>query len=77
MCGSSRSTTVLHRRLAAIIKYYNVTFSDVVSGGLHVISLAGQDAVLATASRNGKIEPTALYKQLMGGLRVGCTFGGR
>ena len=29
------------------------------------ISLAGQDAVLATASRNGKIEPTALYKQLI------------
>ena len=57
--------SVLHRRLAAIIKHYNVTFSDAVSGGLHIVSLAGQDAVLATASRNGKIEPTALYKQLI------------
>ena len=57
--------SVLHRRLAAIVKHYNVTFNDAVSGGLHLISFAGQDAVLATASRNGKIEPTALYKQLI------------
>src|SRR5205823_782692 len=33
--------------------------------GLHLISLAGKDAVLATASRNGKIEPTPLYRQIL------------
>ncbi len=38
-------------------------FSDVIKGGLQLISFAGQDAVLATANRSGKIEPTALYKQ--------------
>jgi RecA-family ATPase len=56
---------VLHRRLAAIIKHYQVTFSDIVKGGLHLISLAGQDAVLAAAGRKGKIESTTLYKQLL------------
>jgi RecA-family ATPase len=56
---------VLHRRLAAIIKHYQVNFSDAIKGGLHLISLAGQDTVVATASRSGKIEPTALYKQLI------------
>jgi RecA-family ATPase len=56
---------VLHRRLAAIVEHYQTTFSDTVKGGLHLISLAGQDAVLVTAGRSGKIEPTALYKQLI------------
>jgi RecA-family ATPase len=54
---------VLHRRLAAIAEHYSVRFADLVRDGLHLISLAGQDAVLATA-RNGKIRPTPLYKQL-------------
>jgi RecA-family ATPase len=56
---------VIHRRLAAITNHYQVTFGDLIKGGLHLISLAGQDAVLAAASRNGKIEPTPLYKQLL------------
>jgi RecA-family ATPase len=56
---------VLHRRLAAIIQHYGVSFSDLIRGGLHLISLAGEDAVLATASRNGKVEPTQLYRQIL------------
>jgi RecA-family ATPase len=55
---------VMHRRLAAITNHYGVTFNDLIKGGLHLISLVGEDAVLATASRGGKIEPTALYKQI-------------
>jgi len=55
---------VMHRRLAMITKHYNVTFDDLINGGLHLISLVGEDAVLATASRSGKIEPTARYKQI-------------
>ncbi len=54
----------LHRRLAAILDHYHVSFADVVGGGLHLMSLAGQDAVLAAATRSGKIEPTALYRRL-------------
>jgi RecA-family ATPase len=36
-----------------------------IRGGLHVVSLFGRDAVLATPTRNGKIEPTPLYRQLL------------
>ena len=56
---------VLHRRLAAITRHYKVSFSDLIRGGLHLISLAGEDAVLATASRSGKVEPTQLYNQIL------------
>lgn len=53
--------TVIHRRLASIVKQYNVRYSDLIAGGLNLISLAGQDAVLATTTRGGRIEPTPLY----------------
>lgn len=56
---------VLHIRLAAILKYYGATFADAVKGGLHLISLVGHDAVLGAPTRNGRIEPTTLYKQLL------------
>jgi RecA-family ATPase len=56
--------TVIHRRLAAIAKHYGVSFADLIKSGLHLISLVGQDALLATASRSGKIEPTPLYNRI-------------
>jgi RecA-family ATPase len=56
---------VIHRRLAMIAAHYTVTFADMIRGGLHVISMFGHDAVLATPARNGKIEPTPLYRQLL------------
>jgi RecA-family ATPase len=56
---------VLHRRLAAICRHYGVAFADLIKGGLHLMSLADKDAVLATVSRNGKVEPTPLYQQLL------------
>jgi RecA-family ATPase len=55
----------IHRRLVAILDHYRATFEDVHKGGLHLISLAGHNAVLAIAGRAGKIEPTPLYKQLL------------
>src|SRR5215831_8864738 len=55
---------VMHQRLAAITKHYNVTFKDLIKGGLHLLSLSGQDGVLAVASRSGKIEPTPRYQQI-------------
>jgi RecA-family ATPase len=57
--------TTLHIRLAAILKHYGATFADAIKGGLHTMSLAGKDAVLAVPGRGGKIEPTTLYKQLL------------
>ena len=55
----------IHRRLAAIATHYGVRFEDMTRGGLHVVSLFGRDAVLATPTRNGKVEPTRLYRQLL------------
>jgi RecA-family ATPase len=59
---------VIHRRLASIVKHYNASnptrFADLFNSGLHLLSLAGQDTVLATASRGGKIQSTPLYNQL-------------
>jgi hypothetical protein len=55
----------IHRRLAAIATHYGTSFENMIAGGLHVISMFGRDAVLATPTRNGKIEPTPLYRQLL------------
>src|SRR5262249_31652606 len=56
---------IIHRRLAAVGTHYGASFEDMIRGGLHVVSLFGRDAVLATPTRNGKIEPTPLYRQLL------------
>src|SRR5262249_31790571 len=48
-----------------ICRHYDVTFADLIKGGLHTMSLVGRDAVLATASRSGKVEPTPFYRQLL------------
>jgi RecA-family ATPase len=55
----------LHRRLAAICQHYGVTFRELIDGGLHLVSLAGDDAVLATTTKGGKIQPTQRYSQLL------------
>jgi RecA-family ATPase len=56
---------VIHRRLAAVANHFQVTFKELATAGLHLLSFAGKDAVLATFSRNGKIEATALYRQIL------------
>jgi hypothetical protein len=54
---------VVHKRLADILRHYGSDFDQLVD--LHLISLLGQDAVLAEANRSGKIEPTPLYRELL------------
>jgi RecA-family ATPase len=56
---------VMHARMAAIVRHYDTTFTELIKGGLHLVSLAGKDALLATATHSGKIEPTPLYRQLL------------
>ena len=56
---------VLHRRLKAIAAHYGVGITEMIRAGLHLVSWRGSDATLATVARNGKIEPTPLYKQLL------------
>jgi RecA-family ATPase len=59
------SEKILHRRLKAIGTHYGVTLTDMARAGLYVTSWAGEDAVLAVVAKNGKIEPTPRYRQLL------------
>jgi AAA domain len=52
----------LHRRLSLILNQYGATFEDLKD--LHPLSLAGQDALLATPDRSGLMKPTRLFDQL-------------
>src|SRR5262249_48161267 len=71
---------VLHHRMAAIVEHYRTeekkedfrlatangtTFAKLIKGGLHLMSFAGQEALLATTTHSGKIEPTPLYHQIL------------
>jgi len=53
----------INRRLEDIAKHYGVTRAD-LKASLHVISLAGKDAILGAADRSSQIKPTALFAQL-------------
>jgi RecA-family ATPase len=52
----------LHRRLDAIVRHYGVSFADLAD--LHVLCLAGQDALLTTARRDGLMTPTKLFTRV-------------
>jgi archaellum biogenesis ATPase FlaH len=52
------------RRLATICRNYGVAIRDVVER-LHILSLHGKPALLATASREGVVSPTPLYGWLL------------
>lgn len=55
---------VMHRRLAAVVRHYGVSFTQLAKGGLQLISKVGEDCILATASRSGILMPTGLYNEL-------------
>jgi hypothetical protein len=56
---------VLHRRCGALVQHYGVRFCE-LAAHLTLVSLVGEDAVLAApARRTGIIEPTRLYKWLL------------
>jgi RecA-family ATPase len=54
----------LHRRMDAIARWHNAPLAD-FKDQLHILSLAGQDAVLGHEDRNGLIKPTPLFHQLV------------
>ena len=63
--GAEDDADELHRRLTAIAGHYSVKFSDLIAGGLHLLSFAGADAVLAIPDRQGKVQPTPLFERLL------------
>jgi RecA-family ATPase len=50
--------------LKAIAAHYDTDITEMIQRGLRLISWRGRDATLAFV-RNGKIEPTPLYRQLL------------
>jgi RecA-family ATPase len=54
----------LHRRLADIATHFGTPLAE-LTDGLHILALAGQDAALGYANRNGLILPTPLFHRLM------------
>lgn len=53
---------VIHRRLEPILDHYEESSSALED--LHILSLAGKGAVMATSDRNGVVQPTALYHEI-------------
>jgi RecA-family ATPase len=63
--GAEDDEDELHIRLVAIAEHYRTTFKELIEGGLYVKCLLGQDATLCAANpKTGKVETTALYKQI-------------
>jgi RecA-family ATPase len=62
--GAEDDADEIHIRLAAIAEHYGVTFGDLTAGGLKVLPLLGEDATLCALGKSGRVETTALYKQL-------------
>jgi RecA-family ATPase len=63
--GAEDEQDELHRRLADIAGHYEVKFADLVRNGLHLLSFAGEDALLGVPDRNKKIVPTPLFNQFL------------
>jgi RecA-family ATPase len=63
--GAEDDVDELHIRIGTIANHYGVSFTELAEGGLYVMCLLGQDAVLCAASpRSGRVETTALYDQI-------------
>jgi RecA-family ATPase len=54
----------LHRRYVDIARLYETPLSE-FQNHLHLLALAGKDAVLAHANHSGIVKPTSLFKQLI------------
>jgi RecA-family ATPase len=62
--GAEDETDEIHRRLVDILKHYGGDFPE-LQGNLHLLTFAGEDAVLGHADRTGLVKPTPLYDRLL------------
>jgi RecA-family ATPase len=62
--GAEDDENEIHIRFYDIAQHYGVTFKELIAGGLHVLCKLGEDATLCSFTRSGKVETTALYRQL-------------
>src|SRR5262245_44518957 len=61
--GAEDEADELRRRIADILRHYGARFSDLKSQ-LHLMSLAGEDAVMGRPDKAGMIQPTPLFERL-------------
>jgi len=54
----------MHRRFADIIQHLDVSYQDLINGGLHLIDKAGRNAMLACPNPSGMLVTTPLLNQL-------------
>jgi RecA-family ATPase len=54
----------IHRRFLDVARLYDCPLAD-FKDHLHILAMAGQDAVLGHADRNGLVKPTSLFRQLV------------
>jgi 5S rRNA maturation endonuclease (ribonuclease M5) len=62
--GAEDEADEIHRRVGDIAFHYRASFADLIAGGLHLLSFAGQDAILGAANRAGIIEATPLFHRI-------------
>jgi RecA-family ATPase len=62
--GAEDDEKEIHIRFYDIAQHYGVTFQQLINAGLKVLCQLGQDATLCASTRSGRVETTALYKQL-------------
>jgi RecA-family ATPase len=62
--GAEDEPDELHRRSADILVHYGASMCK-LKGRLHLLSLAGEDAILGRPERNGSIQPTPLFNRLL------------
>jgi RecA-family ATPase len=55
----------LHYRLNDIRAHLGVTFTELKDGGLHLVPLAGEDALLGVPDRAGIVQPSPLFERLL------------
>jgi RecA-family ATPase len=60
--GAEDETDELHRRMADIAAHYGAQMSELKD--LHLLSLAGKDAILSYADRNNMVQVTPLFARL-------------
>jgi RecA-family ATPase len=63
--GAEDDEREIHIRFYDIAAHYGVTFKELIDNGLKVLCKLGEDATLcAVSGKSGKVETTALYRQL-------------
>ena len=63
--GAEDGVDELRRRITSIANHYGATFAQLIAGGLHLLSFAGEDALLGSTDRRGKIIPRRLFVSLL------------